>query len=564
MKKSSTLFALLFSAVFVNAQNLQDAITKTENECFDAAATEFRALITKDAGKGDYYFYYGENFYKNNNPDSALIMYKKGTEVQATNALNYIGVGKILLAQGNDKEANTNLFKGKTLGAKSATVLIKLAEVYINVPDPYKNLAEANKLLNDAIKLEPKNVEAHLLMGDCLLEQMPTDGSIAIKEYDKALELNPKSPKAILRKGKLYGRGRNYNVALENYKQAITVDPKFAPAYMEMAEIYHLAGQPAKALEYIKKYTEIQCPSLSTRKRIASFQFLNKQYPEAIAEIEAIVKTDTKDCYMWRLLGYAYYEIGNTTDKEAYNKGLDAMNKFFACVSTKNFKVSPEDYKYKGMLLGKTGKDSLAAEEITKAIAIDPDKNCELYGEIGKIFMKAKNYEKAITNYEKKTTCPKGLAVQDYFDLGRAYFYLAGAKIKGTSETKDPKEKQKREDEAKPLFIKADTAFSRLCQASPNFPAGYYWRGKVNIQLDPKNELWLAKPFFEKYLTLVKPEERATPSNKENVIIACEYLGYYQLKMKDNVKSKEYWTIVQTLDPNNEKAKAFFKSPEGK
>ena len=60
-----------------NAQNLQEAITKTENERFDLAGAEFRQLISKEPSKGENYFYYGENFFKNNNPDSALIMYKK-------------------------------------------------------------------------------------------------------------------------------------------------------------------------------------------------------------------------------------------------------------------------------------------------------------------------------------------------------------------------------------------------------------------------------------------------------------------------------------------------------
>lgn len=552
-----TLLAVSFG-VFANAQTLQDAITKTENERYEAAAADFRALLAKDATKGDIYFYFGENYFKNDNPDSAMIMYKKGTDAQPTNPLNYIGVGKVLLWQGKEQDANTSLFKAKTLGAKNANAFMELAEVYITVPAPYKNLMEANKLLTDAIKWDSKSPEAHILMGDNLLEQNPTEGGPAIKEYDKALELNPKSPKAVLREGKLYSRARNYTLALDYYKKAIAIDTTFAPAYREIAEIYHLAGQENKALEYIKKYLKLNNSSLSAHKRYASFMFLCKQYPDAIKEMEDIVKKDPGACYMWRLLGYAYCEMGNATDKDAFTKGLDAVNKFFACAETrKEFKFIPDDYRYKGLLLGKGGQDSLAAIEIEKAIAAEPTKNCELNGDIGKIYMKSKKYEKAILYYEKKAACPntKGLSGADNFDLGRAYFYLAGGKLK-----------EKKDAEANVSFVKADTCFSRLCQANPTFSTGYFWRGKVNMQLDPKNDLWLAKTHLEKGLSLIKPEERAAATNKDNVIIACEYLGYYYLKSKDkdNVKAKEYWNIVKELDPNNEKAKAFFKSPEGK
>lgn len=564
MKKISSVIIALSFALVAPAQSLQEAITKTDNERFEAAAADFRALIAKDPGKGDYYFYYGENFFKSEDLDSARIIYQKGTEVQPTNGLNYVGLGKVQLLQGNDKEGNSNLFKAKTLGAKNATVYMKIAEAYINVPNPYKNLAEASKLLADAMKWAPKDPEPHLLMGDCLLEQNPTEGGPAIKEYDEALRLNPKSPKGILRKGKLYFRARNYNLALDYYKQAETVDPNFAPAYMEKATLYQMANQPAKALESIKKYLELNGSSVIARKKYAGYLLLNKQYPEAIAEIESLLKTLPEDPYLLRYLGYAYDELGDKTDKDANTKGLNAITRFFDLTKDKNFKYIVEDYKHKGSLLFKTGADSLGTLEYLKAIGQDSVKNCELYGELAERSVKAKNWDAAADFYEKRETCQKPMTGQDYYHMGRAYYYLGAPKMNESKNMKDAKAKAAREEEAKSLLIKADTAFARLTRKSENFPAGYYWRGLVNLQLDVKGDLWLAKPHFEKFMSLVKPEERAQPTNKSNVITACEYLGYHYVKMKDNAKGKEYWNIVKELDPNNEKAKAFFKSPEGK
>ncbi|MGZ3864030.1 MAG: tetratricopeptide repeat protein [Bacteroidia bacterium] len=564
MKTKITLAALTLS-VFANAQNLQEAITKTDNERFEAAAADFRALLAKDGTKGDVYFYYGENFFKNENLDSALIMYKKGTEVQPTNALNYIGVGKVLLWQGKDQDGNASLFKGKTLGAKNATAFMKLGEVYTTAPPTSRNLIEGSKLLADAIKWEPKNPEAHILMGDNLLEQNPTEGSASIKEYEKALELNPKSPKGMLRAGKLFSRARNYNLALDYYKKAIAIDPTFAPAYREIAEIYHLAAQESKALENIKKYLELNNGSFAAHKRYADFLFTSKQYPEAIKELEEILKKDPTD-YRWRLLGYSYDEIGDKTDKEANVKGLDAFTKFFDITANKSYKYIADDYRHKGNLLAKSGKDSLAVLELEKAIALDPAKNCELNGDIGKILVKAKKYERAIGYYEKKAACPnsKGLTGADDFDEGRAFYYLGGAKEKEASELKDPAAKAKKEAEAQELFVKADTMMARLIQLSPNFTTGYFFRGNVNVHLDLKNEKWLAKPYFEKGFSMVKPEERALPANKNYIITSCEYLGYYYLKNNDNEKAKEYFGILKELDPANKKATDFFKSPQGK
>jgi len=520
-----------------NAQSLQDAITKTENERFDLAAADFRQLIAKDPAKGDNYFYYGENFFKNNNPDSALIIYKKGADAQPTNALNFVGIGKVLLLQGKDADANTNLFKAKTLAGKNTNQLTELADAYINAPATSRNPTQAITILDEALKYDSKNAEAHILKGDALDMLHPTEGAPAIKEYEEAQKLNPKSPKAVLRQGKLWNRAHNYQLALDKYKEAIKIDPTFAPAYIEQAELYHRANQDNNALDAIKKYLELNGNSSYANGRYASFLFESKQYPEAIKQIEAIQQKDTSDAYLDRILGYSYDEMGNKTDTAAYTKGSKAINRFFRKTSGKNFNYIADDYKHKGLLLSKSGKDSLGVLELQKAIDLDPTKNCDLYSEIGKIWMKSKKYDKAIVAFEKKPSCGKTLTGQDYYDLGRAYYY-------------GPKD-----------FVKADTSFAGLVQSNPTYPLGYFWRAKASVQIDSKNEKWLAKPFYEKALEIVKPEERV--ANKTNVIEACSYLGYYYVKMKDNEKAKPYWTIVKELDPNNEKANAFFKSLNG-
>jgi len=527
------------------AQTLQEAITKTENERYEAAAADFRNLVSKEPNKGDYYFYFGENYFKNDDLDSALIMYKKGVETSAMYPLNHIGIGKVYLWQGKEADANTNLFKGKTLTndktnkATKALSYLKLAEAYTKAP-AYKNLPEAITLLNEATKLDPKNPEVYISWGDALLEQNPTDGSAPIKQYDKAFELDKKSVKAILRKGKLYERGRNYTEALKYYKDAEAIDANFAPAYREKAEIFIKAARYKEAIDNYKKYLDLN-NSPSARVRFAYALFLAKQYQDAITEIELILQKDPNASpYLNRVIAYSYYEIGDKTDKEVYKKGVTAINTFFNKTTGKNFKYIPDDYKYKGLLMAKSGQDSLGIVEIEKAITLDSIANCELWGDVGKIWVKSKRYDKAIAAYNKKSKCAKGLTGQDNYDLGRAYYY-------------GPKD-----------MINADTCFSKLTVASPTYPIGFFWRGKANLQLDPKNEKWLAKPYFETALSLVKPEDRTGAAYKANVIEACEYLGYYFLKQKDNTKAKEYFGMIRDLDSNNKKAKDFFASPEGK
>jgi tetratricopeptide (TPR) repeat protein len=551
MKKITLISASFILASSTFAQTLQDAITKTDNERYAAAASDFRSLIAKEANKGDNYFYYGENFFKKGDLDSANMYYQKGAELNATYPLNYVGLGKVLWYKGNTADAKTQFFKASELGLKKNTeVMRKTAETYIEAEN--KSLDEAMALLNAAIKIEPKNAENYLLMGDALLEKNPTEGGPAIKQYDKFSELNPKSPKGILRAGKLYQRGRNYQLALDLYKKAQDLDPTYAPAYREKAELYNLAGQKANAVESYKKYLELN-NSDEARIRYAGFLVINKQYAEAITESEKTQNAGSKDMYLDRYLGYSYAELGNKTDTAAYTKGLKAINRFFEKAGS-NFKYSAVDYKYKGILLAKTGKDSLGILEMEKAAQVDPKLANEVTREIAKSYMKAKKYNKAVDTYNRiMNGDPKNLNAQDWYEFGRAYYYDGGAK-----------QREKKDAEALDLFVKADTCFSKLTQISPAYAIAYFWRGKANVQQDVKDEKGLAKPHYEKAISLVKPEEKALV--KQNLIEAYLYLGSHFAfsKEKDLAKAKEYFNLVKELDPANKPANDFFKSPAGK
>jgi tetratricopeptide (TPR) repeat protein len=295
--------------------------------------------------------------------------------------------------------------------------------------------------------------------------------------------------------------------------------------------------------------------------------FNNKQYQDAINEGETLLKGGYKNLYISRLLGYAYAEVATKADTSIYSKGLRAINDFFEMAGP-TFKYLPSDYKYKGVLLSKTGKDSLGVVELTKGIAIDSVANCELWGNVAQIWVKAKNYPKAIAAFEKKRTCPspKAWTAQDNFELGRAYYFAGNSKMKEATSIKEAKARAAKEAEAMPFYVKADSSFARLTTSSPTFPAGYFWRGRSSSQIDPTSEKGLAKPYYEKGLELSKPEEKTT-TYKSNVIEAYEYLGYYHFAIaKDDAKAKEYFELLKAIDPTNDKANKFLnpKKPGGK
>lgn len=529
MNNKLIAFALLLSSISFG-QTLKDARYKTENERFTEAAADFRAILAIEPN-GCNYFYYGENYYERGEVDSAIVIWNKGLQADPNTALSYVGAGKALWVKGDTDGGKAQFTKALTMTKnKNAEVMREIAETYIE--SDKKSLDEAIALLQIAIKLEPKNEDGHLLMGDALLEKTPENGSPAIKSYNEVLKINPKSPRGIVRVAKLYQRAQNYEEADKYYQQAKAVDATYAPAYRENAELYMMFKQAPKAIENWKKYLELN-NSNDARYRFVTALYIGKQYCEVIPETELLQNKGFDNFYMERMLAYSYYECADAA--EGATKGLAAMDKFFSMVPAD--KIIYKDYKYKGLLLSKAGKDSLAIIELERASSLDQDAARELAGDIGKLYMKMKKYDKVIESYEfKRGTI--ALTATEQFELGRAYFF-------------GPKD-----------YVLADTAFSRLIALSPKFAPGYYWKARTLYQVDPKNEKWLAQPNYEKVVELVKPEERTKGSNKVMIMEACKYLGDYYVNSpaKDIAKAKTYWTIVSELDPADKQAAAFFKT----
>jgi tetratricopeptide (TPR) repeat protein len=498
------------------AQTLKDAIRMTDNEEFESAAKVFEKLISSEPGNGSNYYYYGENYFKNDMPEKAKEMYQKGIDVSPGTAINYVGLGKMLYLAGNSKAANDNFFKAKTISkSRSADVLMGIAEVYI--VSEIKNVKEAINLLNQAIELEPKNPEIYTLLGDAYLEQ--NDGNTAILNYEKALDIDKKFTKAILREGKLYSRAKNYNLALDYYNRAILIDSTFAPAFRERAELRFRAGQSERAAADYQKYLNLN-DNISARTRFASFKFVSKDYKTAINEINEIQKKDTTDINLYRLLGYSYYETGQYAD------GLSDMEKYFSKAEKVGKKLIETDYEYLGKNQMKVGEDSLGAINLLKAIQMDTNKT-DLYGDIAIGCMKAKNYPCVITNLERKILIAKGKGgANDYFYLGKSYYF-----------TKD--------------FVKADTCFAQLIILKPELPIGYLWRAYCKTEFDKDLKKGLSAPYYEMFIEKVGTDSTNIQKNKKDLIDAYVCVGYNYLRLKNYPKAKEAYLHLKEIDPDS-------------
>ncbi len=555
-----SVFIMLLTFSTVYAQTLKEALRLTDNEQYELAADMYKSLIAKEPQNVNNYFYYGDNYFKAEKPDSAKIIFQKGLGMDANNALCTVDLGKILLDEisldeakaGNDHaqqalkkaqdlydrnpnktdedraalaqakaavdethakadhaqamitEANADFQKALDgTKMKDAAVLMEVAEALTQAKNKY--LARALDLLNKAIAIEPKNTQILIRIGNVYIEQR--NGNLAAEYFNKALSIDPKNLRAILQKGILYYRSTNYDAAGEEFQKAIAIDPEFAPAHRQMGETYWKQNKVDLALQEYHKYLDINKGSESARVRYIAFLYLIKHYKDDVDEVAKLPKFDSSNVMLNRISGYSDYEVGDS---------IHAM-----ILLRHVLKIVPEDklissdYKYYGRTLVKIGQDSLGALQLQKGSDLDST-DTDLMNEIANLYYKDKKYGEAAVWLRKMIDAKKDAArANDYFMLGKSYFF-----------NKD--------------YLDADTALSKLNDLSPKYCSGFLWRAQNLGMIDTGSTEGLSKPHYEKFIECALADSVTEAKNCQQLIQAYSYLASYYAQKKDNINTLLY------------------------
>ena len=518
MKKTVFFLSLMFAQA-VHAQTLKEAIAMTDNEQYEISGDMFKSLLQKEPANGTNWFYYGENYFKSDNLDSAAIAYSKGLQAEPGNPINLVGTGKIKLEKGLNSEARADFDKALTMsGSKTSLVQSEVAESFIRTKN--KDLSYAIKLLNNAIDVDSKNAELYILLGDAYSEQ--NNGTLAAENYNRALDLDKKAVKAIVQKGVLYKRSTNYEGAAAEFQSAIKLNPDFAPSYRELAETYFKMRKLDEAKQSYRKYLELSKNNSMARMRYASFLFMSGDYADAQTEINQLSSIDSSNIGMLRLSSYNAFEMNDIPKAKMLMEKI--MN------TTIENQRTAMDYEYNGKILLKEGNDSLAAENFEKSYQIDTTKT-EILQDMGSMYMKLKKYSEAVNAYERRVNNGKGLTSTDYFNLARAYYF-----------NKD--------------YTHADTMFAKVIELLPTWPNGILWRAQTNAQLDPDSKEGKAKPYYEKYIEVALTDTANSDKYKTGLIESYKYLGsYYYLIDKKPDECRSYWKKVLEIAPDDKQAK---------
>lgn len=113
-----------------------------------------------------------------------------------------------------------------------------------------KDFAKAVKCFDAALILNPRSYQACYDRGLAFFYQK--DYGKAIEGFTAAINLNSRTPRVYVERGLAYKRLGRYDKALEDFKKAIDLDPKNYNAYIDRGLVYSEMGDDEKAIEDYK------------------------------------------------------------------------------------------------------------------------------------------------------------------------------------------------------------------------------------------------------------------------------------------------------------------------
>ncbi|WP_295124685.1 hypothetical protein [uncultured Chitinophaga sp.] len=557
MKRKSLTIALLALATGVMAQSVDDGLKHLYYGKYQSAKQDFEKVVAAKATDDRGYYYLGLAELGLENEIAAAATFQKGLQAVPTSPLLTVGAGRIDLLKG-DAAAAKQKFETATAATKGkngeVARAIADANTEVKAGDRAYALKTMETLMNNegAKKKDVYNATAadYIELGDALRMLGGENGGKAIAAYEKALEVDPKNAEAIMKQGLVNYNAKLKQQALGDWVRATTTDPQYAPAFFELYSFYFTQRADQfdipKAKEYLQKYLAVADPTdkVGNEYYLAAITFFNKDYDAAIDKAKSLlpVANEAFQGKLNRLIGDAYLQKGDSLTAQK------TMDEYAAKVGEAKLEVN--DYKLLSEIYGRLKLSDSAAQAANDAKALtylekyatsDTAKDAERFESVAKAYAAARVYGKAGEWYQKlldlKIEKKENPTAVDYYNVGLNY-YRGSASETGTDTT---------------YLNKADLAFGALAEKFPDITTGHYWRGMANAGKDVEAKTGVARPYFEKYISMAEGEPE---KNKAGLVKAYTYIMVYYYNTDDKANMQKFMDKVLPLDPNNEAAKA--------
>jgi tetratricopeptide (TPR) repeat protein len=252
-----------------------------------------------------------------------------------------------------------------------------------------------------AFRLDPRSADIAIALSSLSLRLGKLDQ--ALDYARKAVEQDPKKTQALLALAGIYAGRKQYDEAISLYRQAIAADPALEDAYLYLGTLYASLKRYGEAEEMLRKLQKINPQSLMAPYYLGRMFAEQQKYDSALAEFRkaAEIHDDFEPAYTG--MGFVYEVTGRTPEAiEAYKRAIVANPH-----NLETRQRLAQLYIQENAL-----DDALATLE--GLVALDPQ-SYDAFVKIGLIQVDKKEYQRAVGAFRSALEgMPKDLRVRHY------------------------------------------------------------------------------------------------------------------------------------------------------
>ena len=287
---------------------LAQAETAIDKQDYPAAEKALNDAIKLDPEEYRAWYYLGFVSSAQHRTDEAIKDYRKAVELNPTAFEPALNLG-LVLAQSNSPEAEKYL-RAATGLKPSAQPEIALANAYLALGRVQQKSSPKQALESylHAAQLKPKDHEPHLLAGE--VAQKLGDTATAQREYQRASELAPNSPDALIALTNLYLDAPQPmpEKAEPVLKKLLALDPQNPRAHLQLGKLL-VNSNPQQAQAEFDAAQKLAPNDPALARQVASLYERAKLYDKAEGQLRLLAQKSPQDADL-------HYELGNALLKQ--------------------------------------------------------------------------------------------------------------------------------------------------------------------------------------------------------------------------------------------------------
>lgn len=367
----------------------------------------------------------GDIYTELENNDSAIYFYKLAVEINDdhTPALRKLAVA--LAEKGQFKEAEKMAKDALDEDKKDIENYLAYAEVLIK----QQKRADAEVQIGRAKKLNEKDPRTYIAFGDMYFNDAVYD--LSKQSYEDALALDPNNIKAREKLAISYYWLANrevdkdlaneyFSLALSEYAKVSQADPKNARAFFEQGKILFWSKRYEDAAKLLYQYQKLRPDGALGRWMLAQSLYEVGYCDSAAPHLRySAEKIDSVKDKANLLLARCYY------DAKQYAKSAEEYKKIIGSVPP-----DVADYRRYATSVLFSGDTATSIALYKETVAKFPEEVCNLTVTVGKLMVSSKRYEDAVffLNHRlSRPACSDSTDANTYYYLGLAYLFAKNA-----------------------------------------------------------------------------------------------------------------------------------------